>query len=1115
MRNTNVVLCVAVAAISLAAEVTTAAVCQVPTGRYPTITAALKNPQCDVIQVGDGVYSVDNGERFPLRLDRAITLENQPGARPRLVGDGEHTVVLIETAGVTVRGFEITNGNGSEGINKMDGGGICIFVGPSETGEVRIDNCLIENNTCPSDETYDGSGGGIYCGGTFCTCFQINITNCTIRGNNIRGQGGGVCCALLSNVLIRDSVIEENVASDHGGGVFVDVFAWADMTDVKVVANECPGDSRPDWGGKGGGLACELFGVFTATDCLFEENYARYYGGGVFTWGSDLGAEDACGRGERFPYVFRSEIRYNTAGTAGGGAYVAGTGVLRFLSSILYRNDAGYDGGGVFVASGTEVGGQVHFMDCNDCEPLLPDCSGCGNCRLEGNECGRHGGGVYIGGHGLATFASARLLGNSSLNDGGALYLQDEAQAELADCLVTYNNSARGYAGGIRANELSDLDLDHCSVVGNFAPHERSGLYLHKDSIVSIVDSILWRNAGGSIEANGATVQIATSWNEDDDPNGTPGYAGWGSRRDIYVDASSPCPGAGAAGIPYCDLQHALDRFSFRLSTNSPCVGTASDGGNMGANTGLSSSAGNVIVDMHIAEGTYDIRGRNIICIRNVYGVGTAETSIENAVFGHIENNNIMDLSITAEHIFGGFVVRADVNFDNCYIHQNYAAADGGGIYVAEGHCTLDDSTVSGNGGHGGGGLYADVNTVTTVVGDSHFSYNSAGAGGGIHMSGQLGVIGTATVPVNFEQNGAGSGGAIYVNDTADANMIYARFYRNNYGRSGSTGGAVMCSGDAEIKRSVFQENEAEKGAAIRIDKPGTLRCEDCTFKANRARWGGEGGALYVTKETDPNFVRCEFTENWARLNGGVGMCYDSRANFEHCTFTHNTAEHWHGGCFCLSSTQTRFYDCTFTGQGNLNRPDAQLTGGVALLQNNDMSTFESCLMLESVAGTTGGALHIQNSAEPNLIDVRIVRAEAVDSGGGIFIRNTAEPNFVDVVVSDCTSITGGGVCAIERSNSRFRDSVFRFNDAYDVNESADGGGAFFTEYAKGTFIGCDFLNNRAVDDGGGLAVFGTANVDLHNTLFACNVAVEGGGGIHFTANATGRLTNCTVADNE
>lgn len=1120
MRNTHIIFYIGLSTICLTANVTTAAVCQVPSASYPTITAALKDPECDVIEVADGIYSREKGERFPLGLDRPITLQNAPGARPHLEGDGEHTVVLIETSGVTVRGFEITNGSGSEGINKMDGGGICIFVGPDESGDVHIVNCLIEDNVCPYDETYDGSGGGIYCGGTYCQCFQIHITNCTIRGNEIFGQGGGVCCALLSNILIRDSVIEDNVAADHGGGVFVDVFAWAEMTNVNVVSNDCTGDTRPGRGGrggKGGGLACDLFGVFTATDCLFEENYAWYLGGGIFTWGSDLGAEDVCGRGERFCYVFRSEIRYNKADDAGGGVYVAGTGTLRFLSSTLYRNDAVNDGGGVFVAGGTEAGGQVHFLDCNDCELLLPDCSGCDNdkSKLEGNECGRHGGGVYIARRGHGTFASTRLLGNSSLKDGGALYLEDEAKAELADCLLTYNNSARGYAGGIRANELSDLDLDHCSVVGNFAPHERSGLYLHPNSTVSIIDSILWRNAGGSIEANGAPVVIASSWNEDDDPNATPGYAGWGTNKEIYVDESSTCPGAGTSSRPYCDLQYALDRFSFRLSTSSPCVGTASDGGNMGADTGLASSAGNILVDMHLAEGAYDIRGRNIICIRNIYGVGTAETSIENAVFGHIESNNIMDLSITAEHIFGGFVVRADVNFDNCLIHHNHANADGGGIYVAEAHCTLEDSTVSTNGGHGGGGLYADVNTVTTVVGDSHISYNSASAGGGIHMSGQLDVIGTDVVPVNFEQNGAVSGGGVYVNKTADANMIYARFCRNNYGWSGSTGGAVTCLGDALIRRSVFQENEAEEGAAIRIDKPGMLRCEDCEFKANKARWRGDGGALYMTKDTAPVFIRCEFIENWARFSGGVGYCLESSAVFEHCIFTHNTAEFYHGGCFCLSSTKSQFYDCQFTGRGDLNRPDAQVTGGVALLYNNDMSRFESCLMVESVAGTTGGALHIQDTAKPHFLDVRIVRTEAIERGGGVFIRNTAEPNFFEVTISDCTSVYGGGVYATEKSNSRFRESVLRFNDAYDVNESADGGGAFFTEYAKGTFAECDFLNNRAEDDGGGLAVFGTASVDLCSVLFACNVAVEGGGGIHFTADATGRLTNCTVADNE
>ena len=45
MRHICVVFSIAVATIFLTAKVTTAAVCQVPTGGYPTITAALKNPQ--------------------------------------------------------------------------------------------------------------------------------------------------------------------------------------------------------------------------------------------------------------------------------------------------------------------------------------------------------------------------------------------------------------------------------------------------------------------------------------------------------------------------------------------------------------------------------------------------------------------------------------------------------------------------------------------------------------------------------------------------------------------------------------------------------------------------------------------------------------------------------------------------------------------------------------------------------------------------------------------------------------------------------------------------------------------------------------------------------------
>ena len=254
---------------------------------YPTITEALAVvSDGDTILVAAGTYSQTSGEVFPLRLNKSITIKGDPNNIPVLQGDNQHTVVLIETGDVALRDLSIIDGLGSEGINKMDGGGICIFVGPSETNPVVIENCIIENNTCPSDETYDGCGGGIYCGGTYCTCFEINISNCIIRENFVNGCGAGVFCALLSNVNIENSFIQGNAAADHGGGMFVDVYAIAEINGTYLQNNTCPGDGEKlGWGGKGGGLACESYGTFKINDCTFRENSAKCFGGGIFTSG--------------------------------------------------------------------------------------------------------------------------------------------------------------------------------------------------------------------------------------------------------------------------------------------------------------------------------------------------------------------------------------------------------------------------------------------------------------------------------------------------------------------------------------------------------------------------------------------------------------------------------------------------------------------------------------------------------------------------------------------------------------------------------------------------------------------------------------------------------------
>jgi len=1348
-----------------------ASVFNVP-GDYTTITAALKvADDGDTIRVAaGGTYSTDTGESFPIRLQKAIVLESDPNNMSNLIGDNEHTVILIETGRVTLRGFRIMGGNGSEGINSMDGGGICVFVGPSETDPVTIQDCQIEFNTCPSDETYDGSGGGIYCGGTYCTCFEINIINCIIRQNFVHGQGGGVCCALLSNVKMNDTLIKENSADDHGGGVFVDVYASVSMANTRLDLNNCPGDPlKPNWGGKGGGLACESYGLFTATDCVFSLNTAKYFGGGIFTRGGLFAGENLCGDHAQFPHISDSLIEKNNAELSGGGVYVAGSGVLECSNTTYYWNDAKQDGGAVFVAGGASVGGEVYFAD---------------GCLLEGNECAQHGGGVYLGPRALGTFDSTRFLGNSALFDGGALFLEtgtavelfwedfehlplgqsveeqpnqrakvwtktapegwtiddsgvpgvgntandgmtewagwsftnkdwwidvagnqrrseftlgmgtvavvdaDEwddaphaqgtltsmlntpaidisgvnastielkfdsswrpnaqqtayvlvsfdgrewvrvlnwqsdstrrnfkpeatsetvtisidnptmaqnmvlafgllnagndwwwaidnvqvsgisggAVGKLTNCLVTYNNSARGYGGGIYAKPATSVELVHCSVVGNFAPNKRSGIYLNTGAIVDINDSILWRNAGGSVENNGAILNITTSLNEDgaDLNQGVlccnPEYVGWGSLEGIYVDKSTLKPGVGMPENPYRDLQVALDGFDFRLAADSPCLGTSSDGGNLGADTGVGGIVGNIIATLYLMDGNYDIRGRNIIFIHGLQGNGSAVSSIRHAVLGYVEDAFVTDLTIKDEEIFGGIAIRADVHFENSNVSENTVLADGGGIYVAEGNCVMKNCFVSantchrGNGGgiylspevnldlistcveynsavNGGGGfassgtnisvtegssfnenassvdgagLYLDINSVSSFKYTEIFTNIAHNNGGGIFLAGQL-----SAANVNFTSNivdaGSNRGGGVYITGDGDFTVYDCNFVTNSAGRDG---GGINSFGKLEIHNSVFESNVSTYGGAIHIvqEPAGPGYCADSLFYKNKANQ--QGGAIRIVDYTAPVFTGCEFIENTARY-GGVGMCRRaSRAIFDNCVCKDNSTFVGHGGSFYLWSSGTQFHRCTFNGSS------AKLDGAVAFFFGADASLLEDCNSVDSHAGRNGGVFYITDSAKPVFSNVRALNGQAENWGGGISIFKTAWPVFTDVSISNCQAVYGGGVYARESSKSTFQQCKFMNNRAYELTMPGDGGGGYFTENASAWFTQCEFRDNEAQDDGGGLGIAELAKVYLWNTLFVGNKAIDDGGGIHFTSQAAGILRNCTLTLN-
>ncbi|MFC1764014.1 DUF1565 domain-containing protein, partial [Planctomycetota bacterium] len=1112
---------------------------------YPTLTEALALAQDgDMIQVQSGVYSVETGEQFPLYISKSISIIGDSESRPHLLGDKEHTVILIETGGVTLQGLQITDGLGSEGINRMDGGGICIFVGPTETTPIVIEDCQITHNTCPSDETYDGSGGGIYCGGTYCTCFETQIKNCLISDNSIHGQGGGVCCAMLSNVAIAESQIQDNQADDQGGGVFVDVFASLQIQESLLQGNQCPGDStRQGWGGKGGALACESYGLFSIIDSEIIGNKARYYGGGVFTGSSITMEESTCGSGLTCSQVAHCRIEKNRSDYSGGGLYVAGYGILNVANTTLYWNSTWQNGGALYVAEGANI--------------YLSE-----DCLLEGNESGNQGGGIYLDIYAAGTFDSMDLLGNTSLKGGGGIYLAGDAVAIMTNCLVAYNNCARGWGGGIRAAGASDVNLTHCSVVGNFALNDRSGLYLDNETTTTISDSILWHNAGGSIGgANETLVTILSSLNEDYHPNLNPRYVGWGDLTEIYVYKLSSDTGDGTPDHPYYDLQQALNGFDFRLGADSPCLGTAGDGGNLGANTGVGGNAGNTKVVLDIAEGQYDIRGRNIIFIQGIQGSGPDTTTITNAVFGHVNEGTIQSLSIAKEDGgFGGITLRAGVHFVDCHVYDNGVAVDGAGIYVAQGDCLLTDSKVWGNicgSGYGGGiylkpqtslelissgvennrtygskagGIYAGTNaairltdskvsanvcgkyggglflesgTITQVV-DSNIVSNKACQGAGFYVLGALDIK-QSNIESNRAEITAGSnrrGGGLYINGIVSINNSTIA---NNYALR--AGGGIFCNGGkTSIEKTTIERNYAKNGGGLNT-YVSSVSCKECIFKTNTAN---EGGAVDILrKNITPLFDDCEFIENTGQ-NGGAAMCFENtKATFNSCFFKDNRSRTTHGGSLYLKGSQTTIRNCQFQGGS------AVMSGGTGYITSNDRSVFENCSVEASVANAYGGAFCVTGTATPAFTQIEILGCQAINSGGGLSIHSSARPTFIGVVVDDCQAIYGGGMYACANSESLLQQCTFSDNRAYELTVSADGGGSFLTENAKGTFQGCLFQGNTAQDDGGGLAVAENAGVDLKNTLLASNAAVNDGGGIHFTSKATGTLLNCTLVSNQ
>jgi uncharacterized repeat protein (TIGR01451 family) len=290
----------------------------VPSDTYPTLTAALADPDCDPILVSAGTYTEN------LTIQRPVTIQGD-GAETTIVDGGGLSAVFVitNTASVTLTGLSIRNGVGVPySGTELQGGGVY-----NRNGQVTILDSIIHDNrtdwagglwnfghahverTAIMSNTVTNGGGGIVNHGTLLLVDSALLGNSAGHGGGVQNQanlvisrtlisgnqatsylGGGIF-NLIGTTWVDDSVISHNESLGSGGGGVANS-AQVASSSVTLNRSQIVNNTTSTKSNGGGGLLntsdTNLVATMTLNDCQVSHNFApgslidRGTGGGIW-----------------------------------------------------------------------------------------------------------------------------------------------------------------------------------------------------------------------------------------------------------------------------------------------------------------------------------------------------------------------------------------------------------------------------------------------------------------------------------------------------------------------------------------------------------------------------------------------------------------------------------------------------------------------------------------------------------------------------------------------------------------------------------------------------------------------------------------------------------------
>lgn len=266
-----------------------------------------------------------------ITLDSTTVMNNNAG-----VGGGLYSLgIAVSDTHITLRNNTKFTGN-----TAASGAGIYLVRSSGNNILLELTDSAIDNNTASS------GGGGIFA----YDGAQINANKASFNGNKAANGAGMYLYGLNNKVMaeLTDSFIDNNIASDWGGGIFAYNGAEVKANNTSISNNK---------GGNAGGLLVwnNSSAELSNGSKVIGNTATNGNGGGVYAINGTVTATDC-------------DIIHNTATGNGGGIYGEQRSTIGLRTGALYNNHAGTAGDDMYLNNTTlilrPVGDDWILDDC-------------------------------------------------------------------------------------------------------------------------------------------------------------------------------------------------------------------------------------------------------------------------------------------------------------------------------------------------------------------------------------------------------------------------------------------------------------------------------------------------------------------------------------------------------------------------------------------------------------------------------------------------------------------------------------------------------------------------------------------------------------------------------